>query len=158
MWKDINEFILSCDTCLRLKNPQHWLYELLQSLPIPRQSWSFISMDFITDLLLLTLFNNIFVVIDWLTKMAYFIPCKKSITGKETTSLFIDNIYHYYKLPNDIVLDCGPQFVSRFWKALSKILKVDINIFFAFYLQTDGQMKWMNKKIKYYLRYTIKYQ
>jgi hypothetical protein len=37
--------------------------------------------------------------------MAYFIPCTKIVTRKETAKLFLDSIYHIYGLPNDIVSD-----------------------------------------------------
>jgi hypothetical protein len=50
-------------------------------------------MNFITDLLLANGKDSIFVVVDWLTKMAHFIPCTKIIIGEETAKLFLDNIY-----------------------------------------------------------------
>ena len=34
MWKGVKEFVLSCDTCSRSKNPRHRPYGLLQPLPI----------------------------------------------------------------------------------------------------------------------------
>jgi hypothetical protein len=34
MWKAVKEFVLSCDTCSRSKNPRHCPYGLLQPLPI----------------------------------------------------------------------------------------------------------------------------
>ena len=35
MWKDVKEFVLSCDICARSKTPRHRPYGLLQPLPIP---------------------------------------------------------------------------------------------------------------------------
>jgi len=71
-------------------------------------------MDFITDLLPLAKFDIIYVVIDQFSKMTHFILYKKTIVGEETTKLFIDNIYCYHGLPNDIIFDYGPQFISKF--------------------------------------------
>jgi hypothetical protein len=93
MWKAVKEFILSYDTCSRSKNPRHRPYGLLQPLPIPRQPWSSISMDFITDLPSSRNFDAIFIIIDRLTKMAYFISCKRTITKEETARFFVDNVY-----------------------------------------------------------------
>jgi hypothetical protein len=51
---------------------------------------------------------------DYLMKMAHFIPCNKSITSKKTAKLFIDHVFHYHGFPKDIVFDRGPQFASKF--------------------------------------------
>jgi hypothetical protein len=64
-------------------------------------------MDFIIDLQSFKAFDSIFVVVDQLIKMAHFMPCNKTITGEETTKLFIDNIYKYLGLPYDITSDRG---------------------------------------------------
>ena len=41
-------------------------------------------------------FDNIFVVVDWLTKMAYFIPYKKTSSSEDTTRFFLNNVYRYH--------------------------------------------------------------
>ena len=84
-------------------------------------------------------FDNIFVVVDRLTKMAHFIPCKKTSSSEDTARLFLDNVYRYHGLPDDIMSDRGTQFVSKFWRSLFEILKVDIKLSSAFHPQTDGQ-------------------
>ena len=93
MWKDVKEFVLSCDICSRSKNPRHRPYRLLQPLPIPHRPWSSVSMDFITDLPPSNSFDSIFVVVDRLTKMAHFIPCKKTSSSEDTARFFLDNVY-----------------------------------------------------------------
>jgi hypothetical protein len=69
--------------------------------------------------------------------MVHFVPYIKTITGEETARFFVDNIYRYRGLPNDIILDRGLQFISKFWKSLFEILKVDIKLSSTFHLQTD---------------------
>ena len=158
MWKDVKEFVLSCDICSRSKNPRHRPYGLLQPLPIPHRPWSSVSMDFITDLPPSNSFDSIFVVVDRLTKMAHFIPCKKTSSSEDTARLFLDNVYRYHGLPDDIVSDRGTQFVSKFWRSLFEILKVDIKLSSAFHPQTDGQTERVNQVLEQYLRCTINYQ
>ena len=158
MWKDVKEFVLSCDICSRSKNPRHRPYGLLQPLPIPHRPWSSVSMDFITDLPPSNSFDSIFVVVDRLTKMAHFIPCKKTSSSEDTTRFFLDNVYRYHGLPDDIVSDRGTQFVSKFWRSLFEILKVDIKLSSAFHPQTDGQTERVNQVLEQYLRCTINYQ
>jgi hypothetical protein len=79
-------------------------------------------MDFITSLPLSSSFDTILVVVDRLTKMAHFAPYKKTITGEQMARLFLDNIYRYHGLSDDIILDQGPQFVSKFWRSFFQIL------------------------------------
>jgi hypothetical protein len=158
MWKDVKEFVLSCDICSRSKNPRHRPYGLLQPLPVPRRPWSSVSMDFITDLPPSNSFDSIFVLVDRLTKMAHFVPCKKTSSSEDTARLFLDNVYRYHGLPDDIVSDRGTQFVSKFWKSLFEILKVDIKLSSAFHPQTDGQTERVNQVLEQYLRCTINYQ
>jgi hypothetical protein len=76
--------------------------------------------------------------------MAHFVPCKKTITGEETTRLFVDNVYWYRRLHDDIILGRRPQFVSKFLKSFFEILKVDIKLSSAFHPQTDGQTEHVN--------------
>jgi hypothetical protein len=158
MWKDVKEFVSSCDICSRSKNPRHRPYGLLQPLPIPHRPWSSVSMDFITDLPPSNSFDSIFVVVDRFTKMAHFIPCKKTSSSKDTARFFLDNVYRYHGLPDDIVSDRGTQFVSKFWRSLFEILKVNIKLSSAFHPQTDGQTERVNQVLEQYLRCTINYQ
>ena len=67
-------------------------------------------------------FDSISVVISQLTKMTHFVPCNKSIIGEEAARLFLENIYKYHGLPNDIISDQGTRFISKFWQSLFKIL------------------------------------
>jgi hypothetical protein len=64
-------------------------------------------MDFIIDLPSSKAFDSIFVVVDRLTKMAHFMPWNKIVTSEETARLFMDNIYKYHGLPDDIISDRG---------------------------------------------------
>lgn len=114
-------------------------------------------MDFIIDLLPSSSFNNIFEVVDQLIKMAHFFLYKKTIIGEETATLFLDNVYCYYVLRDDIISDRGSHFVSKFWRSLFDILKVGIKLSSAFHRQIDTQMQQVNQVLEQYLRCTINY-
>ncbi len=115
-------------------------------------------MDFITDLLTVITKNLILVVVDRLTKMAHFTPCSKSITAEETAQLILDGIVRLHGLPEEIVSDRGPQFVSKFWHHLFELLGVDIRLSSAFHPETDGQTERTNQTLEQYLRCTMNYQ
>jgi hypothetical protein len=143
--------ILSCDTYARQKVPQHQTYGLLYPLPVPKDPWLLLSMDFITDLPLANRKDSIFVVVDQSTNMAHFIPCNKTVTWEETPKLFLDNICRIHGLPNDIVSTRGTQFIFNFWKGLFLLLGVKINLFIAYHLQTNGQTERVNQILEQYL-------
>jgi transposase InsO family protein len=115
-------------------------------------------MDFIMDLPTVKAKNSILVVVDQLTKIAHFSPCSKSITTEEIAQLILDGIVRLHGLPEEIVSDRGPQFASKFWRRLFKLLGVDIRLSSAFHPKTDGQTKRTNQTLEQYLRCTVNYQ
>ena len=64
-------------------------------------------MNFITNLPLANEKDSIFMVVDWLTKMAHFILYNKTVIREETVKLFLDNIYYIHGLSSSIFLDRG---------------------------------------------------
>ena len=89
--------------------------------------------------------------------MAHFVLCKKMSSSEVTARFFFDNVYRYHGLLYDIVSDRGSKFVSKFWRLLFKILKVDIKLSYVFHPQTDGQTEWVNQDLEQYLRCSINY-
>lgn len=158
MWKTTKDFVLFCDICFQSKSTWHRPYRVLQPLSIQKQPWSSISMNFITDLPPSTKFDTICNVVDWFSNMAHFIFYKETITGEQIARLFIGNIYRYHGLPNNIVFDHRPQFISKFWQSLFEILKVQIKLLSTFHPQIDGQTKWVNQVLEQYLWCIINYQ
>jgi hypothetical protein len=55
-----------------------------------------------------------FVMVDCLTNMVNFIPCTKTIIGGKTTKLFLDHVFQYHGLLENIIFNHGLQFVSKF--------------------------------------------
>ncbi len=128
LWKFVKEFMGSCDVYVHAKNPHHHLHGFLQPLPIPTSPWSLISMDFIMDLPRSNSFESILVVVDRFMKIVHFIPRNKSIVGEKTTKLFLDHVFRYHGLLEDIISDHRPQFASKFWKWLFELLGVKVKL------------------------------
>ncbi len=90
--------------------------------------------------------------------MAHFTPRSKSITTEKTAQLILDRIVRLHGLPEEIVSDKGPQFASKFWRRLFKLLGVDIRLSSAFHPETDGQTERTNQTLEQYFRCTMNYQ
>ena len=59
-------------------------------------------------------FDYIFIVIDRLSKQAISEPCFATTNAEDIARLFIKSIYRYYRVPESIVSNRGPQFISQF--------------------------------------------
>ena len=67
-------------------------------------------------------FDAVFVVVDRLSKRPISIPCYKTIDARGLAKLFVEYVYRYRGLPETIVSDKGPQFVSDFWDEFCHII------------------------------------
>ena len=92
-------------------------------------------MDFITDLPESETNNAILVIIDRLTKMSHFIPCRKDMNTKQFKMLFTINIYRSHGLPADITTDRDTLFTSELWKETTKQLQIERKMSTAFHTE-----------------------
>ena len=155
-WPDMEEscrsYVLSCTTCSRCKTARSKAWGLLRPLPIPDRPWQTIAMDFIVELPPSAGCSAIFVVVDRLSKMAHFLPLKGTPSARETAEIFIREIIRLNGIPRNIISDRGVQFTSRFWKALCKLLKIELSMSSAYHPQTNGQTERTNQTLEQYLR------
>jgi hypothetical protein len=133
------EYVSLCDTCQRVKEEHQRPIGLLQSLKIPNWKWEEIGMDFIVGLPCTQAgYDSIWVIVDWLTKVAHFIPVKTTYSGAKLAELYMSRIVCLHGVPKKIVPDRGSQFTSKFWEKLHKSMDTKLNFSLAFHPQTDG--------------------
>jgi hypothetical protein len=147
MYKWIRKYVRTCDTCQRVK-PSNTSKAPLLSLPIARDCWKSVSMDYIygfpSDSRNRT---GILVFVDRFSKMVHLVPVKKKITSQESAQIFLDTIFRLHGMPDTIVSDRDPKFVATFWRALFKLCGVKLNMSTAAHPETDGQTERVNRVI-----------
>ena len=158
MMTEIRNYVKTCDPCQRNKDHNHLPYGLLKPLPIPRDYWTSISMDFITNLPKSKGFDCIMVVVCRLSKMVHIIANKTTDTAKEISRLFIENVFKNHGIPEEIITDRDPKFTSEFWKEFTKQSGISHKMSTAFHPETDGQTERQNRTIGQILRIFANYQ
>ena len=155
MQKDIIQFVKVCPTCQRNRKPTQPAGEL-QSLAVPRDTWTSISMDFITGLPTTKRGKNaILVVVDRMSKMVHLIATTTDLNAQGVAQLFQDRVFCLHGIPDDIVSDRDTRFTSAFWQELQKLLGTSLSMSTAFHPQSDGQTERMNSTLEDMLRHYV---
>nr|GFD26582.1 retrotransposon protein, putative, Ty3-gypsy subclass [Tanacetum cinerariifolium] len=90
-------------------------------LEIPMWKWDEITVDFVTGFPTTPKrHDEIWVVVDRLTKSAHFLPIRKNYSISKLAEIFRQEIVRLHSTPTSIVFDRDLRFTSRFWKGLQK--------------------------------------
>jgi len=161
-WPRIREtnkqYVKIWDICQRTKVVQHAPDGLMKPNEASDRPWKSISMDFIRDLPLLEGADAILIVIDRLTKMAHFIPCKKDMDARQLQETLMRGIFRLHGLPRDIITDRGSIITSDLWKETTRKLGIERRLSTAFHPQTESQTEPTNSTLEQYLRVYVHYK
>ena len=118
IWGDVKKFVMECASCQKNKDSHQLPSGLLHPLPIPDGKWTHISMDFITGLPKTKHgWDQIFVVIDRLTKSAHFMASKTTYGASHIAKQFLEHVFKIHGLPLNIVCDRDTKFMGTFWRS-----------------------------------------
>ena len=116
------------------------------------QPFANLPMDLITDLPPVEGYDLILVVVyQGLSKGVILTPCNKTLTSEDTARLLLENLYKRFGLPNKIISDRSPQFASKAFVELLKLLGIKSALSTAYYPQMDRTMERVNQEIEAYL-------
>jgi len=85
---------------------------------IPKGPWETISIDLIGPLPESAGYDRILVIVDRFSKMAHYAPINMNITTQGVAKVSWDQVFKDVGIPQKVISDRGPQFVSRFMKEL----------------------------------------
>ncbi len=129
MARNVRRSVQGCPDCTISRSPRHLPAGKLHPLPIPNRPWSHLGVDFITDLPVSDGHTCILVIIDRFSKFCRLTPLTGLPTALQKAELLFNRVFRYYSIPEDIVSDRGPQFISRVWTCVPRAS-------FVFHLET----------------------
>nr|GEX02558.1 putative reverse transcriptase domain, ribonuclease H-like domain, aspartic peptidase domain protein [Tanacetum cinerariifolium] len=140
MKANIATYVSKCLTCARVKAEHQRLSGLLVQPTIPEWKWDNITMDFITKLPKSPQgFDTIWVIVDRLTKSAYFLPIRENDSLDKLTRLYLNRIVVRHRILVSIICDRDEIFTSNFWRSFQKSLGTDISMSTGYHPETNDQ-------------------
>ncbi|GKA91334.1 putative reverse transcriptase domain-containing protein [Tanacetum coccineum] len=107
MKKDIAIYVSKCLTCAKVK------------AEIPEWKWEKIAMDFITKLPRSSSSHDaIWVIVDRLTKSAYFLEIREDYSMEKLSRLYTDEIFARHSVPTSIISNRDGRFTSSYHSSI----------------------------------------
>lgn len=121
-------YILSCDSCQRMKASTRKPAGPLHPLPVPDGRGDSVAINFIGPLPEDSGFNCITTMTDRLGAELCFVPCLLDLSAEEFAVVFFEHWYCENRLPLNIISDRDKLFISRFWKALHALIGIKLKM------------------------------
>ena len=156
--EDVKWYVAGCEKCQA--NKPNWQPKRNNLYPnkVPKGPWETISVNLIGPLPKLAGYNGILVIVDHFSKMARYTPINMNITTQGVAKTSWDRVFKDVGIPQKVISDQGPWFVSRFMKELYSRLGVERNPSTTYHPQTDGQTERVNQELEQYLRLYCNYR
>jgi hypothetical protein len=148
----VTRYVQGCDACNRTKNFPAPPAGKLHPNKTPTRRWQVVTVDLIVGLPPSQGYDSIFVSVDRLSKRVHVAPTNATLSALGTARLFRDHVWRHHGLPEEVISDRGPQFVSNFMRELNRLLGIQTRPSTAFHPQTDGQTERVNQELEQYLR------
>ena len=116
MKRDVSEFVTKYMVCQKMKAKHQVPLGLLKPIRIPEWKWDRITIDFMVGLPLTgRKHDSVWVVVDRLTKITYFLPVRTNYSLDKLAELYIKEIVRLHGIPISISLDRDLRLTLRFW-------------------------------------------
>ncbi|MBW0525934.1 hypothetical protein O181_065649 [Austropuccinia psidii MF-1] len=153
-----------CKRCQKANRKHGKKYWLLQHIEEPKHPWETINMDWVTGLVPggKENLNACLIIVDRFSKSTRFLPCHKEDTAMDTALLFWNNIISTCGVPEIIISNRDPKFISEFWTNLFDMLSTKLSFSTAYHPQRDGlagrMIQTMEDILKRFCSYGMEYK
>ncbi len=158
MKKDMEAYVKGCETCQRTKSSTQAKAAPLHPNAIPEGPWTHISIDMVTGLPDSHGHDAILMIVDRFSKAIIPVACNIKLSAEGWARILRDHVYAKHGMPQAVISDRGPQFVSQFMKELYRMLDIIPNASTVFHPQTDGQTERVNQEVEKYLRIFVNHR
>lgn len=121
LWKDVECFVAACVDCQHTKYETKKVFGLLCPLQVLHRPWKDLSLDFITGLPPFHGNTTILVVVDRFSKGIHLGMLPTTHTALLIALFFLDIIGKLHGMPQSLVSDRDPLFLSQFWQDLFRL-------------------------------------
>ena len=151
---DVRQYVRGCQTCQAAKVNTHPTSPPVTPHDVALNPFPFkqVLVDLVTDLLPTRGCDSILTIVDQgLTKATFFLPTNKTATSAEIARLYHDTVYPNYGIPDTVISDRRPQFMSSFTRDLYDKCGIEMKATTAYHLQSNREAERVNQEIRTYL-------
>ena len=153
--RDVRQYVRGCQMCQASKVNTHPTVPPITPHDVTSNPFPFkqVLVDLVTDLPPAKGCDSILTIVDQgLTKAAFFLPTNKTASSAEIANLYHNAVYSNYGIPDAVISDCGPQFVSSFTRDLYSKSGIELKATTAYCPQSNREAERVNQEIGTYLR------
>ncbi|KAL0192201.1 hypothetical protein M9458_010497, partial [Cirrhinus mrigala] len=147
---DTIRYVQSCSVCAMSNSPRMLPAGKLVPLPILERPWSHLGVDFVSDLPSSEGNTCVLVIVDRFSKSCKFVALRGLPTAMETAEHLFHQVFRHFGIPEEIVSDRGPQFISHVWKAFFKLPGVTVNLSSGCQPQTERKIQQLGRYVRAY--------
>ena len=155
-WENMNDYVkkyvLNCQMCIRAKKRNYKLHSMLQPLTVPDSPQQWTKLDHIVKLPELKGYDSIYVVVDWFTKMAHFIPTMERVSEKDLIDLHLKHVWKLHSLPLVHSTNQQGNFTLKYVQKMFKALGIEQQFSTAYHPEMQGQVENLNGWLETFLR------
>ena len=152
--RKLRQYLEHCPACQLNKTKRHLPYgELMPISSLPRPFHT-LALDFVVALT--DLYDALLTVTDKFSRRVTLLYGKTTYDAADWARLLLNRLLTSdWGLPEGIISDKDPKFLSDFWRAIFKRLATELLTSTAFHSQTNGGSERTNQTVEIALRYLI---
>lgn len=139
MATSVKTVVQLCSVCATTKASRQLPAGKLMPFPTPDRPWFHLAVDSIMDLPVSQGYMAIMVVVDRFSKEYRLIPFYSLSSALQVVESLFHHVFCCYGIPEEILSDHGPKFISQVWRVIFRHLGVTVSLTSGCHPQTNGQ-------------------